>query len=330
MRRSRAIVLSAVLVALALPIVAAPAAARDRATAERDRIVAYWTPGRIAAARPRDFVKVGTGRFEPRKGKPGGGGGNNVIGASWTAGGLVKQVTGKVVFTLNSGDYICTGTVVSDGVSNRSIVISAAHCAWDGTDGGFARNWMFIPDFDRSPTYTCSQTFWGCWTASALVVHDGFTTAGGFNNQAVQYDWSFAVITAPGTKNGSLDGSVGSLPILAGNANKMASGTQVFDFGYPAAGRYHGSDLVYCADQLFFDPLVASKTYGIDCNMTGGSSGGPWLSPFNSQNGNSGTIRAVNSYGYNGVTKEYASMFNDATGQTFEAAKTAGGNLSYP
>src|SRR4029450_7521753 len=98
MRRSRAIVLSAVLVALALPIVAAPAAARDRATAERDRIVAFWAPRRIPApgprartppAGPRDFVKGGTGRFEPRKGKPGGGGGNNVIGASWTAGGLV-------------------------------------------------------------------------------------------------------------------------------------------------------------------------------------------------------------------------------------------------
>ena len=77
----------------------------------------------------------------------------------------------------------------------------------------------------------------------------------------------------------------------------MATGSTVFDFGYPAAGKYHGSDLTYCADQVFTDPLVANRTFGIDCDMTGGSSGGPWLFPFTESTG-VGTIRAVNSYGY--------------------------------
>src|SRR5262245_53621554 len=139
MRRSRLLILSATIAALVLPIAAAPTLARDPATAQRDRIVAYWTPARIANAKTRDFVKASPAKFQPQKSRPpsGGSGSSSVIGASWTKGGQVLRTTGKVVFHMNSGDYICTGTVVTDNVTGRSIVVTAAHCAWDGTDGGF-------------------------------------------------------------------------------------------------------------------------------------------------------------------------------------------------
>lgn len=151
MRRRRTLILIGLLVSLAVPLAAAPVLAKDHASAERDRIAAYWTKERIATARPRDFVKGAGDTYIQNKGKPGGGG-TSVIGASWTKGGQVVTTTGKVLFTLNSGDYICTGTVVTDGTNGRSIAISAAHCAWDGADGGFARNWTFIPEFDTTPT----------------------------------------------------------------------------------------------------------------------------------------------------------------------------------
>src|SRR5262245_14994140 len=147
MRRSRAAhaaFLGALLSGLLLPIAAAPVLARDPAATQHDRTIAYWTPERIANAKPRDFVKSAPGqlaqnpRAKPQR--PGGGGTTSVIGASWTKGGQVLTTSGKVLFTMNSGDYICTGTVVTDGTTGRSIVVSAAHCAWDGTDGGFARN----------------------------------------------------------------------------------------------------------------------------------------------------------------------------------------------
>jgi hypothetical protein len=325
MRRSRAAILSALFVGLTLPIAAVPALARDPAAAQPDRTVAYWTPERIANAKPRDFVKTPSGQLvQNPKAKPQkpGGGGSSVIGASWTKGGQVVETTGKVVFTLNSGDYICSGTAVTDGTSGRSIVITAAHCAWDGTDGGFARNWTFIPEFDTTPTYTCSATKWGCWKAAALVVNKGFTSAGGFNDQAVQYDWSFAVITAGEATGHGLDSTIRTFALDTGAPN---AGEKVYAFGYPAAGRYHGSDLTYCADQLFTDSLVANKTFGIDCNMTGGSSGGPWLLPFSESTG-VGTVRAVTSYGYSGQTRLYASKFNTNTANTLTAAKSASGN----
>ncbi len=324
MRRARPATAILLLAAVLMPAAATPVFAQDQGNSEQARIVAYWTPQRIANARPRDFVRTPGGQFVPEKGKPGGGGGGglNVTGASWTKGGAVLNTTGKVVFTLNSGDYICTGTTVTDGVSNRSIVVSAAHCAWDGADGGFARNWMFIPDFDATPTYACAQAIYGCFTASALVVNNGFTSAGGFNDQAVTYDWSFAVITTAGSTGVASPEVAGSFAL---NTTTMSVGDQVYDFGYPAAGKYHGKDLTYCADQVFTDPGTSNLTFGIDCDMTGGSSGGPWLNPFSESTG-VGTIRAVNSYGYNGVHKEYASKFNDSTASTFNGAKTATSN----
>jgi hypothetical protein len=316
-----------------IAVVAAPVAARDttgataaaksKASAEHARILKYWTKQRIANAQPRDFVRRPDGAFAkahataPTKGKPPGSG-TNVTGASWTGGGLVLRASGKVLFTLDSGDYICTGAVVNDGTDNgRSIVLSAGHCAYDEEDGGFARNWMFYPEFDASPSYTCSQSKWGCWTASTLAVHRGFAEAGGFNTQATTYDWSFAKVPSGGKTNTELDKTVGSFAIAF---SPMAAGTQTYNFGYPAAGKYHGKDLVYCSDQVFLDPLNQNLTLGVDCDMTGGSSGGPWLIGFTPSTG-VGTLNSVNSYGYSGVKKEYGPRFNTANTQpTYTAA----------
>ena len=88
---------------------------------------------------------------------------------------------------------------------------------------------------------------------------------------------------------------------------------QIFDFGYPAAGKYHGYDLTYCSDQVFYDANNGNNTLGIDCDMTGGSSGGPWLTGFSTTSG-VGTLRSVNSYGYSSIrNKEYGPKFNGNT-----------------
>jgi V8-like Glu-specific endopeptidase len=331
-RRSKAAIAVGLLAALTLvPMVAAPAAAKNGPDVEHARILKYWTAERIAHAMPRDFVRDSNGHFsmaKPTKGKPGGGGGTGttVLGASWNGGGAVLSRTGKVVFTMDSGDYICTGTVVTDSKTDRAIVVTAGHCSYDGEDGGFARNWMFIPEFDSAPTYTCAQSKYGCWTAKGLATHRGFKDAGGFNTQATTYDWSFAFVGTGGKTNVQLDTLLGTMPISF-TAPKV--GDQTFNFGYPAAGKYHGSDLIYCADQIFNDPLNANLTFGVDCDMTGGSSGGPWFAGFNQTTG-VGTVDSVNSYGYSGVKKEYGPKFNANTSATYNAALNAsltGGNV---
>src|SRR3712207_7483597 len=52
----------------------------------------------------------------------------------------------------------------------------------------------------------------------------------------------------------------------------------LYSFGYPASQKYHGNDLTYCAGPISTDPNNANLTWGMACDMTGGSSGGPWVS----------------------------------------------------
>ena len=70
-------------------------------------------------------------------------------------------------------NYICSGSVVADGstANGYSTVLTVGHCVWDAVDG-WATNWLYIPDFDDAPTYTCANTFYGCWTATRLAAHE--------------------------------------------------------------------------------------------------------------------------------------------------------------
>ena len=61
--------------------------------------------------------------------------------------------------------------------------------------------------------------------------------------------------------------------------------------------------------------------------MTGGSSGGPWLSNFSNR---SGSLSSLNSYGYSGVTAMHGPKFNADTTDVYSAAKSATTNTIVP
>jgi hypothetical protein len=57
--------------------------------------------------------------------------------------------------------------------------------------------------------------------------------------------------------------------------------------------------------------------------MTGGSSGGPWLTSFSEATG-SGTLNGLTSYGYQSIrSQEYGPKFNSNTQATFSRANQA-------
>jgi hypothetical protein len=312
MRRSITAVLA---IAALLAVVAAPVSAGNpkseaKAKAEHARIVKYWTAERIANAKPRDFVRQANGTFAP-KARPGGGGGSGAVtGASWTKGTDVVKKTGKVLFTMAGGNYVCSASAVTNSRSNASLVLTAGHCAYDEVNEAFATNWLYVPSFDTSPTFTCASATFGCWTASALVVHDGYASAGGFNTQATIHDFAIAVVGGGGKPGQSIQlETLGTYPIAY---PAISTGNNIHSFGYPAAGKYKGKDLTYCAGATFNDAANGNATWGVACNMTGGSSGGPWLGGFNEGNG-TGTLTSLNSYGYGGQAVMYGPKFNAAT-----------------
>jgi hypothetical protein len=306
-------------------------AARPTRLSAHDRVVAFWTNERVANAVSRDFT------FDPRNrsfrpaAKPAGGGSSTTLGSSWNAGGEVLKSTGKVLFALGGSYYVCSASVADDNVAGRSIILTAAHCAYDETRGAFATNWMFVPDYDSAPAALdasgafCARTSLGCWTASSLIVARGYATAGSFNNQAVVHDYAFAVVGGGG-KSGTaqLDATVGGHPI---QFSAVDGGANTYLFGYPASGRYKGNDLVYCRGPLGFDAYTSNATYRVGCNMTGGASGGPWFAPFAA---GAGTMVSVNSYGYSGLTAMHGPKLNAEAQSMFTTAASANTNTIVP
>ena len=218
--RYRVVALLATLLLLTLlPATSAVAAGPQAAAAHaRANVLAYWTPARLQAARPRDFTFDPVRGFQPN-GKPGGGGSGGggtgtITGASWPASASdpITRATGRVLFSMGGCDWICSGSVATDTRSGFSTVLTAGHCVVDSDTGEFATNWMFIPAFDLAPTYTCASAPYGCWTATALVARTEFATAGAFNDAAVTHDWGFAVVAGGGKQSNStaqLDTTVG-------------------------------------------------------------------------------------------------------------------------
>jgi len=107
------------------------------------------------------------------------------------------------------------------------------------------------------------------------------------NNQ--HYDYSAAILKP---KNGQrVQNAVGeSLPL---DVNPTYSQTWEA-VGYPEANIW-GQNLWHCESGFFRKDTFKGSgpdPVGIGCNMTGGSSGGPWLTE-------DGSLGAVTSYGYN-------------------------------
>lgn len=307
--------------------IGAPAVADSDSSRSSDhqRIVDFWTNDKVSKAKPRDFeYDPGTGRFRPRKGSTSTSG---TLGASWNGGGEVVGTTGKVLFAVGSSYYVCSASTTDDAVADRTLILTAGHCVFDNATGGFVTNWMFVPSYDTAPSgldangVFCATTTYGCWTASSLHVDSAFASQSSFNTTAALNDFA-AVSVGAGGKSGTaqLDSTVGGHPL---QFSPIPGGTTATLFGYPAAGRYKGKDLVYCKGAVGFDSGTGDGTYRVACNMTGGSSGGPWFAPFNT---GSGTLVSVNSYGYSGVAAMYGPILNSKAEALFTSAASANGN----
>lgn len=308
--RSRVLLaLTALTLSLLLPATVGARSAQGAARAEHDRVVAYWTPARLAAAKAKDYMRNDAGKLVPYA-RPGGGGGA-VKGASWTGNGAIEQRSGKLFFSTSGGNWQCSASVVSDGSTSNgySTILTAGHCTYDGSEG-WSSNVLYIPDYDDAPTSTCSQTIHGCWTATRLAINSDFYP-GGFGSEAsLRVDYGFMRMGLGG-KSGAAE-----LDAVTGSYGLKTSGVSPDDkqwaFGYPAAGKYKGKDLTYCSGSTVNDPYGVG-TWGMACNMTGGSSGGPWLWGTTDPANGTGQLSSVNSYGYQGLAYMFGPRFNGET-----------------
>jgi len=206
-------------------------------------------------------------------------------GLRWTHGGAVADAVGKVFFTLNDVDYVCSGALV--GSAHPDVVLTAAHCVTGGRGPSgateWATNWMFIPG------YSDGQSPYGEYTARKFFVTSDWSGPTGGREQ---YDVAFVQI-APGSRYGDTGAASPppGLPVSFAASQNAVPARQAYVFGYPSLPPYTGLYPDYCAG-----PVTASRgSLRTSCGMTAGDSGGPWLAGFSSSPGN-GTIVAVSTY----------------------------------
>ncbi|MER7461711.1 peptidase [Streptomyces sp. NPDC097981] len=215
-------------------------------------------------------------------------------GGAWTGGGAVVKTSGRVFFTFGDRTASCSGDSITS--ANGSTVITAGHCVkYQGT---WHTNWIFVPAYDNG------NAPYGQWSATKTFATDQWAASEDMN-----MDVGLAVV-APlnGQKLSQVVGAQGIL--FNGGYNK-----KMYSFGFPAAAPYDGTKLVYCSGNTGKDFLL-TKDHSLGCNMTGGSSGGPWLQDFNEATG-LGTQVSVNSFGYNFLPNR---MFGPYFGNEAKAA----------
>jgi V8-like Glu-specific endopeptidase len=276
-----------------------------RAADRTARARRYWTADRMRRARLVGVRLAGTGRprhrtrTRPVPAAPAAAEQPRSTGEVWTGGSLVTRTTGKVFFTLDGTDYVCSASVVDS--ANRDTVVTAGHCLV--SNGRYVQNWEFVPG------YHDGQAPYGRWTARLAVVPAGWAERG-----ESALDVGFAVVDPRGGQH--LADVVGSQPIGFGTAARWGVA-----FGYPVAAPYGGRLLVACAGPVRDGGRGVASGQGMACDMTDGSSGGPWFTGFDPRTGR-GTVSGVNSFG---VATEpgvlWAPVFGPQVRQTYETAQ---------
>lgn len=314
---SPAAVVMGVLVALAV-VAPAPTRAVDPAAAEAERLEAYWTGARMAAATPRDVVvdPAATG-VAPKTGRstarvPAAADG----GSHWTAGGAILQRSGRIFFSIGANDYSCSGSVISDGGDAAySLVITAGHCAYDWDTKVFVTNWVYVPAWDGNPdSATCNDTTYGCWIGRELVVHAGWATSPTWAG-ALRHDYAIAIVGAGGKASSQLD----ALGAYGLRTTPVSGGDAVDAFGYPAADPYDGRDLTHCSGSLIAESSIPS--WGLTCDMTGGASGGPWIRGSTDPAQPGGEVVSISSFRPLGDPRLFGPRFDGRTAKVYQQAK---------
>ncbi len=208
------------------------------------------------------------------------------------------RTVGKVFMTQHGTNYVCSGSSVQS--APRQVVFTAGHCLNDGR-GGSSSHWSTNVIF--VPARRNGSNPYGKFSATKLWAMDGWVTSGDFG-------WDQAVFSVgKNSKGKTLQSQVGSLGI-AWNQERI----QHWDlFGYPAESPFSGERPVTCGASHAVDDAISATGYdpiGVGCDMTGGSSGGPWILAL----GRGNYINGLVSYGYADLPGAiYGPYFSTAT-----------------
>lgn len=192
----------------------------------------------------------------------------------------------------------CSGTSVNS--PSLSLVVTAGHCVFE-QGHWWAHRWVFVPG------YRYGERPFGTFSARWLGTIPQWRAEENLN-----YDVGMAVV-GRNERGQRLAEAVGA----AGIAWRLPQ-KQVFDvYGYPVARPFNGATLQRCLQtpymghdlEAFLSP--GPLELGVQCNISGGSSGGGWAIGGN-------TLNSVTSNSYpNDSTTSYGPYFGKAVARLF-------------
>ncbi|MEU4847367.1 trypsin-like serine peptidase [Streptomyces gilvosporeus] len=251
----------------------------------------FWNPDKIGKAKPpEDGTKPGDvsedqGKTDPEPAAVPA----KAVGTPYTS---TAPGVGLLVFSTPEGESRCSATVVKDpahpGKSN--LVWTAAHCVHAGKNGGWYRNLVFVPSFNKNGGTEAKlktapyedRVPEGKWWADDLATSKEWIQAGGAVPGVPMAPYDFALMhVRPEESTGgkSLEEIAGGAYQVGFNAPAIGKIPSLTAQGYPAEAPFDGASQQQCTDKPTRLSLDAKKPtmYRIGCTMTGGSSGGPWF-----------------------------------------------------
>jgi V8-like Glu-specific endopeptidase len=206
------------------------------------------------------------------------------------------STVGKLFFTNNGGNYVCSASVVYTNTLD-----TAGHCV-SNTDGThqWDSNALFCPSYNAGVNGAV-----GCWAANYFVAWNQWITDGSF-------EWDFGginTVTCGTVHCGPVANTTGYLGV-AWNQGEDQNFTA---FGYPQASPFDGNYIVVSQSEFGYETSSGNNDGGpnsiaIGNDMTGGSSGGPWILGF----GGGNWVNGHNDWKWNSLPQAMNSPYVDA------------------
>lgn len=214
------------------------------------------------------------------------------------------RCVGKLFFKRNGKSYVCSASSIGGDA-----IWTAGHCLHAGNNkgSGWSTNVIFVPAYkDGSAPY-------GQWHVKRSWVRTSWYKNG--IPKGLAQDMGGAIVYK---KNGKRLSQVVGWLGFSWNFSKYQHWNQ---FGYPAASPFNGKRLITCGSSYAYNGNVGASPspIGVGSDLTGGSSGGPWVMKFGTGN----YVNGLNSYRRSNKKDEmYSPYFNNNAKSLFNLLKS--------
>lgn len=216
------------------------------------------------------------------------------------------STVGALFFKRGVNLYFCSAASIGN-----SGIWTAGHCVHDGSGkaDGWSTEVIFVPAYQNgiAPFGIWEAEDYNLWTTPEWFVSQNTIP------QDLRYDMGGAILNL-NSGGFSISQIVGAL----GFAYNMDSSLHWMNIAYPLIPPFNGTTQQICAGSFAYADANQSdpSPVAMGCDMTSGSSGGPWILDFGGTTSSQNYLNGNNSYRYPSHPKELFSPYFDSFAKT--------------